>query len=483
MRNIREHGHGRGHRSRQGAGRPRSAWDALKRPGRLTCSISCVRGGIRSSPGLRPRRSASVPSRPSSSSLVALQERQPLDPRHRGRSLDRHDIGRAAGGTVRRRGAAPRPDPVHLTAGLPAAVGRSLTREPDRAAAALGSTSVGGWWCRRSAGIRSDERLVTTILTRGEGNPFFLEELLRAVRDATAPTPAGIPETVHDLLSARILRLPDEERQILQLAAVIGREVPLALLEACPISRPAQIRASLAAASGGAAVSIRVGRDAAYTFSHALTWDVANEIMLEDERRALHARVVAGIERRYDAPLIDHVERLAEHAERGALWGPAIGYNTRVRAQGECSLGLSRGRHLPRRVRWLPSNTSRTVPRRLSRPSTCASSFAALCCRSGISLAHFQVLSELRSLTEELGDLRTQGSGVGADDRRSTSAWASSTWRPSTASGPGRSRCMRGRDHRRHRQLLDQRCVLLPRRQPAVDRVRAARRRHPSARA
>src|SRR5262245_5135059 len=68
-----------------------------------------------------------------------------------------------------------------------------------------------------------DEDTVTAVLARGEGNPLFLEELVRVLRDGDATNRARIPETIHDVLSARILRLCEEDRHLLQVAAVIGR--------------------------------------------------------------------------------------------------------------------------------------------------------------------------------------------------------------------------------------------------------------------
>src|SRR5262245_9019868 len=169
------------------------------------------------------------------------------------------------------------------------------------------------------------EDVVKTILARGEGNPFFLEELVRVLRDGDARSRVGIPATIHDVLSARILRLPEEDRHIFQVAAVIGRDVPLALLETVLGLPPDLVRAGLTRLQSAEFLyPVRVGADAAHTFSHALTWDVANELLLEEERRALHVAVVAGIERCYAARLSDHVERLADHAEQGRRWDAAV---------------------------------------------------------------------------------------------------------------------------------------------------------------
>jgi DNA-binding winged helix-turn-helix (wHTH) protein len=87
--------------------------------------------------------------------------------------------------------------------------------------ATLGSTSV-------------SEALVQAIVARAGGNPFFLEELARAVGDAAAVPwrPSEVPETVQAVIAARMDRLPPAAKRLLQVAAVIGKDVPVPLLHA-----------------------------------------------------------------------------------------------------------------------------------------------------------------------------------------------------------------------------------------------------------
>src|SRR6185503_1656891 len=66
------------------------------------------------------------------------------------------------------------------------------------------------------------------ILVKAQGNPFFLEELTRAVLEHGPER--GIPDTVHGVIMARIDRLPDTTKQLLQTASVLGSEVPLRVL-------------------------------------------------------------------------------------------------------------------------------------------------------------------------------------------------------------------------------------------------------------
>jgi predicted ATPase len=74
-----------------------------------------------------------------------------------------------------------------------------------------------------------DAEISSAILKRGEGNPFFLEELARAVLDH-GDAATAIPETVQGVIMARLDRLPESAKRLLQTASVLGREVPLRVL-------------------------------------------------------------------------------------------------------------------------------------------------------------------------------------------------------------------------------------------------------------
>ena len=93
------------------------------------------------------------------------------------------------------------------------------------------------------------------LIERTEGNPFFLEESVRALvetgvlvgergayRLAKSLDSLQVPATVHAVLAARIDRLPPEEKRLLQTAAVIGTEVPFALLQAIAELSEAELR-------------------------------------------------------------------------------------------------------------------------------------------------------------------------------------------------------------------------------------------------
>jgi class 3 adenylate cyclase/tetratricopeptide (TPR) repeat protein len=182
------------------------------------------------------------------------------------------------------------------------------------------------------------------LVARTEGNPFFLEESVRtfvetqvlvgkrgAYRLAKAPDAWQIPATVQAILGARIDRLPPEDKGLLQAAAVVGKDVPFALLQAIADMPEDHLRrALLRLQSAEFLYETSLFPDLEYTFKHAFTHEVAYGSVLQDRRRTLHARIVDAIERLYPDRLAEHVERLAHHALRGEHWDRAVTYLRRA---------------------------------------------------------------------------------------------------------------------------------------------------------
>jgi tetratricopeptide (TPR) repeat protein len=182
--------------------------------------------------------------------------------------------------------------------------------------------------------------LAALVVGKAEGNPFFIEELVRALEEqgvvrrdggrvvvAAGLDAVALPDTVEEVVLSRTHRLDEPLRQVLDVAAVIGRSVPFPLLRAVT-GRPeealvADLRRLRAAEF---LYETRVFPDVEHTFKHALTQDVAYGRVKPDERRALHARIVEAIEDLHRGRLDEHVERLAYHALRGELWPRAVRY-------------------------------------------------------------------------------------------------------------------------------------------------------------
>ncbi len=181
---------------------------------------------------------------------------------------------------------------------------------------------LGGFLPRERLGDPVCERIVS----KAEGNPLFLEELARTVREQGGPSDEiTVPDTVEEVLRARINRLPDRERGLLQSAAVIGKTIPFEVLSVLSGVREEDLRAMLNRLRA-ADFLYEVGPEGQYTFKHALTHEVAYGGIPPGERRELHARIVAVVERINPERLTDHVERLALHSSKGELWDKALEY-------------------------------------------------------------------------------------------------------------------------------------------------------------
>jgi class 3 adenylate cyclase len=171
------------------------------------------------------------------------------------------------------------------------------------------------------------------LIEQTQGNPFFLEESVRtlvetqvlvgnqgAYRLVRALPSIQVPATVQAVLAARIDRMPPEEKQLLQTAAVIGTEVPLALLQAMAEAPEESLRLGLAHLQAAEFLyETRLFPDIEYTFKHALTQQVAYETLLQERRRALHASIVEALEALAGDRMAEEVERLAHHALRGEM--------------------------------------------------------------------------------------------------------------------------------------------------------------------
>jgi class 3 adenylate cyclase/tetratricopeptide (TPR) repeat protein len=190
------------------------------------------------------------------------------------------------------------------------------------------------------------------LITRTEGNPFFLEESVRTLVETgvlqgergayhlgQALQTIQVPATVQAVLAARIDRLPPEEKGLLQTAAVIGHEVPLPLLQAIADMPEEVLYRSLAHLQATEFLyETRLFPECEYTFKHALTHEVAYGGLLQERRRALHARIVEALEALAGDRVAEQVELLAHHALRGEVWDKALTY---CRQAGEKAMARS----------------------------------------------------------------------------------------------------------------------------------------------
>jgi class 3 adenylate cyclase/tetratricopeptide (TPR) repeat protein len=262
---------------------------------------------------------------------------------------------------------------------------------------------------------------LTQMLVK-RGNPFFLEETVRTLVETgalvgergayglTRPVESlQVSPTVQTILAARIDRLAVEEKQLLQAAAVIGKDFTYSLLAAIAGQPDDILRRGLAHLQEAEFVyETQLFPDLEYTFKHALTHEVTYGTLLQERRKALHAQIVIAIERLYVSRLNEQVERLAHHAMRGTLWEKAVRYG---RQAGNRALERSALRDaIPhfKQARVALHEVPKSQEQAQQRIDLCFEQRNAL-----MPLCEFEqvreILNEARGLSEELGDQRRLG--------------------------------------------------------------------------
>jgi class 3 adenylate cyclase/tetratricopeptide (TPR) repeat protein len=256
--------------------------------------------------------------------------------------------------------------------------------------------------------LLSAERLVDLmseeIVAKADGNPFFLEQLALHVGEARGVRSGlMVPASIHDVVMARIDRLPGETKQLLQTAAVIGREFSSRLLSAVwndPVTLEDRLRELIrlefvyeqAAAEG-----------TVYAFRHALTQEAAYGSLLERHRRTRHGMVGCALEQLYLGRTEEVAELLALHfgrsneAEKGVDYAILAAEKAQRRWANNEALSYFDGalRHLE----TLPE----TEPNRLRRIDAVikqAETKFAL----GRQAEHIAALENIRSIVEEADD-------------------------------------------------------------------------------
>jgi predicted ATPase/class 3 adenylate cyclase len=177
------------------------------------------------------------------------------------------------------------------------------------------------------------------ILTRTEGNPFFMEEMVRALFDqgvltrngtvkvAKPPASIQIPLTVQGILAARIDKLSPADKELLQTLAVIGREFAFGLMRRVIQHSEEELAGGLARLQLGEFIYEKPAfPESEFTFKHALTQDVAYNSMLIERRRELHERTAGVIENLFDGKLDEQADALAHHYGRSGNAAKAIGF-------------------------------------------------------------------------------------------------------------------------------------------------------------
>jgi class 3 adenylate cyclase/tetratricopeptide (TPR) repeat protein len=172
---------------------------------------------------------------------------------------------------------------------------------------------------------RLAELVTEEIVSKADGNPLFLEQLaLHAGENLRSAL--TVPDTIHDVVMARIDRLSDETKRLLQTAAVIGREFSFRLLSA--LSKGAgPLEAQLRELTHLEFIYERVEPEGTiFVFRHALTQEAAYGTLLERHRRSLHGAIGHALEQLYAGRAEEVAELLALHFGRSDDAEPAVDY-------------------------------------------------------------------------------------------------------------------------------------------------------------
>jgi class 3 adenylate cyclase/tetratricopeptide (TPR) repeat protein len=185
-----------------------------------------------------------------------------------------------------------------------------------------------------------DER----IAERSGGNPFFAEELVRSLVENTVLVgetgnyrlgmkahEGTLPGTVQAVIGARIDRLSEIEKEILQIGAIIGKEFPKLVLEQVAGIARTEIEAALDHLCNIELLQERLGVDRRlFAFRHPLIQEVAYTMQLKTRRSALHAAVAQAMEVFYRDRLDEFAGLIAHHQEAAGRFLEAAQYETRA---------------------------------------------------------------------------------------------------------------------------------------------------------
>jgi len=190
------------------------------------------------------------------------------------------------------------------------------------------------------------------IQEKTEGNPFFMEEVVRTLAEENvllglpgsyrieqAPLALHIPTTVQGVLAARIDRLPIAQKELLQTLAIIGKEFPLSLIQHVTALPEEELRPRLGALQAGDFIYERPAfPEVEYAFKHALTQEVAGNSLLTGQRSVLHERAARAIEALFPGRVNDYCSELAHHYSKSGNVPKAIEY---LRLAGQQALQRS----------------------------------------------------------------------------------------------------------------------------------------------
>jgi len=183
------------------------------------------------------------------------------------------------------------------------------------------------------------EKVEESILREAGGNPFFVEEIIRSLIDSGIIYRDGerwvakaeieeiaVPDTIQSVIMARIDRLEEEVRYVLQCASVIGRRFRRKLLQYTTEQEQSLDRYLWQLEEKELVYEERILPEVEYSFKHVLTQETVYQSLLLNDRQALHQKVGQGIERVYQDRIEEFYEDLAWHYSQSGYSPKAIDY-------------------------------------------------------------------------------------------------------------------------------------------------------------
>lgn len=283
------------------------------------------------------------------------------------------------------------------------------------------------------------ETVLEQIISKTDGVPLFIEELVRMVLESNILRESGdgyllagplppfaIPSTLQDSLMARLDRL-SAEKEVVRLGSVLGREFSYELIRAVwPLDEDALTRGLNVVVSAGLLRQVGASHQARYIFGHALIQDAAYESLLKSRRQQLHRQVAQVLERNFATITEGQPELLAHHCAAAGAPAKSISYwlraaekSTRRSANKEAVSQIAHGLEL---LAALPDDAARArlelrLQLTLGAPMVATKGYSApevkqtftrahqLCDQLGNTAELFPVLFRLRSFYLVHGEL------------------------------------------------------------------------------
>lgn len=198
------------------------------------------------------------------------------------------------------------------------------------------------------------EKVKQLVLNKSEGNPLFVEEIVRMLVERDALIRENdtwiiqknldlleIPDNLKRLVLSRIDRLGEEPKRVLRVASVIGREFALKVLEQVYSNQDQDFKhgkmtAHLSLLEYANLIKLAtVHPDLRYLFYHAVIQEAAYEAMLKADRRVLHRMVAETLEQIFPDRLDDLAATLGYHFGKGEVRDKAVIYLTQAAQQAQ----------------------------------------------------------------------------------------------------------------------------------------------------